>query len=136
MFYDLGSGAGRLVAQAWLELPVARAVGVELAPSRHAAALRAWRGASTGAEVRQLRAEGGPEFRLASMLETDLADATHVYVASLVMGDELLDALWRRLEAAPALEAVATLRRFRAPKPRNPRHVHKIEGRRNSRSLL
>ena len=54
-FIDLGSGVGRLVAQAWLELPPSsmdRAIGVELAPTRHAAAVRAWRrlvdsGAST-----------------------------------------------------------------------------------------
>ena len=43
VFADLGSGAGRLVVQAWLELPmVQRAIGVELAPSRHATAVSAW----------------------------------------------------------------------------------------------
>ena len=45
MFVDLGSGAGKLVAQARLELPperLARAVGVELSPSRHNLASRGW----------------------------------------------------------------------------------------------
>ena len=46
----------------------------------------------------------------------DLSAATHVYVASLCMGDELLDALWARLRRdAPRLRVVASLREFRAP---------------------
>ena len=48
------------------------------------------------------------------MLEADLSTATHVYVSSLCMSDELLDRLWARLRAtAPALEVLATLRPFR-----------------------
>ena len=48
-------------------------------------------------------------------LETDLADATHIYVASLCMGDELLDALWARLRSgsAPHLRVFASLREVR-----------------------
>ena len=116
-FYDLGSGSGRLVANVWLSHrsdAVARAVGVELAPSRHAAATRAW--ASLAASGSPLLGErrAPPHFRCESMLETDLSDATHVYVASLCMGDGLLDALWARLrEGAPRLARVASLREFR-----------------------
>ncbi|KAL3901870.1 MAG: hypothetical protein SGPRY_012222 [Prymnesium sp.] len=111
-FMDLGSGAGRLVAQVWLDLPdnVGRAIGIELAPSRHASAVRAW---DRLAKSSELLRPGAPEFILGSMLEADLSDATHVYVASLCMGDDLLDALWQRLLLAPAVEVVATLRPFR-----------------------
>ena len=117
VFADLGSGAGRLVAQAWLELPsLSRAVGVELAPSRHAAAVRAWKSVVSSGAVEPMedgRLSDGPEFRPASMLETDLSAVTHAYVASLCMNDALLDALWSRLRSsAPELRVAATLRPF------------------------
>ena len=115
-FVDLGSGAGRLVAQALLELPrLQRAVGVELAPSRHAAAVRGWASLAASGSPLLARTGHGAEYRQESMLETDLSDATHVYVASLCMPDALLDQLWAVLEAgAPRLEVVASLREFRA----------------------
>ena len=117
VFADLGSGAGRLVAQAWLELPsLEQAVGIELAPSRHAAAVRAWTSAVSSGAVKPFedgRLSDGPEFRSASMLETDLSAVTHAYVASLCMNDALLDGLWERLRSsAPELRVAATLRPF------------------------
>jgi hypothetical protein len=127
VFADLGSGAGRLVAQAWLELPsVEHAIGIELAPSRHAAAVRAWAsvvaaGADHAALALSHAGKGtskssAPEWRCASLLDTDLSAVTHVYVSSLCMGDALMDALWTRLSGwVPTLETVATLRAFRAP---------------------
>jgi hypothetical protein len=127
VFADLGSGAGRLVAQAWLELPsVEHAIGIELAPSRHAAAVRAWAsvvaaGADHAALALSHAGKGtskssAPEWRCASLLDTDLSAVTHVYVSSLCMGDALMDALWTRLSGSvPTLETVATLRAFRAP---------------------
>ena len=43
VFYDLGSGVGRLVVQAYMELPNLKSVlGVELSPTRHEAAVTAW----------------------------------------------------------------------------------------------
>ena len=171
VFVDLGSGAGRLVAQAWLELPALEsAIGVELAPSRHRAAVRAWRSAAGSAAVARRRpgtsqgwkrgseaagtlagaggeadaatdvetgAEAGVgagvEFRLGSMLDADLTSATHVYIASLCMGDELMDALWARLRdrspaGAPHVEVVASLRAFRGAEAASAlSHVARVE---------
>ena len=83
VFCDLGSGTGRMVAQAWLELPVAHAIGVELAPSRHAAAVRAWDSLSASGSALLTPGGAPPEFRQESMLQTDLSNATHIYIASL-----------------------------------------------------
>lgn len=135
VFFDLGSGAGRLVAQAWLELAptgaLRRAVGVELAPTRHAAAQSAWNSlvaaghATRGAPA--ARAADGPEFVLGSFLECDLSEATHVYVCSKLFGDELLNALWARLcdeRQAPRLEAIAFVERVPSAAQRGmPPHV-------------
>jgi len=122
VFVDLGSGAGRLVAQAWLDLPnvVAQAIGVELAPSRHKAAVRAWKSvcAADDDQGLLLRKGDGPEYRLGSMFETDLSLATHIYVASLCFSEELQDQLWAHLtkpDTAPRLQVVASLSKFRGP---------------------
>lgn len=79
-FADLGSGTGALVAQAWLELPyLERSVGVELSPTRHAAATRSWgRLAADDSAAELLRRPGEPEFTLGSMLECGLCGLTHV----------------------------------------------------------
>ena len=53
-FGDLGSGVGKLVAQAYLEWPgVARAFGVELSKSRAQRALEAWQALLLSDEVRK-----------------------------------------------------------------------------------
>lgn len=135
VFADLGSGAGRLVAQAWLELPsVIRAIGVELSPSRHAVAVSAWSSAVTSGDVRAFQKmdeesgrwggngasgkkfETGPEYVLGSMLEADLKGITHIYVSSLCMRDSLLDTLWNHIECSGTdLQVVASLRPFQQP---------------------
>ena len=121
VFVDLGSGAGRLVAQAWFELAPAaiieRAIGVELASSRHEAAVRAWASVRAAGDAPSLADGAEPQFVLGSLLDVDLTDATHVYVASLLMRDDLLDKLWARLRdpaQTPRLAVVASLREFRA----------------------
>ena len=73
VFVDLGSGVGRLVAQARLELPperMARCVGVELSPSRHDLATSGWAsltadGAAAGGE--EAAGVGALELRCESM---------------------------------------------------------------------
>jgi len=179
VFVDLGSGAGKLVCQAWLELAapvksfqadaeppqVARCVGVELAPSRHRAAVRAWAslsrdpvlfrlllgpgrkmgsaGAGTGAagggdesQASSMEPRSAPpRFVLGSMLDADLFDATHVFVASLCMPAAVLASLAARLGdrcCAPRLEVVALLSPLPAPLPArleaaHPRAVGAVE---------
>ena len=82
VFVDLGSGAGRLVAQAWFELAPAaiieRAIGVELASSRHEAAVRAWASVRAAGDAPPLADGAEPQFIRGSLLDVDLTDATHV----------------------------------------------------------
>jgi hypothetical protein len=140
-FYDLGSGVGRLVAQAYMELPqVDRIVGVELGPSRHQVALTGWNLIQTSAQrVRQCAAreelskrllvdetasaddddDSSPcrlEFHEANLLDTDLSDATHVYLASLCFTEEMMaDIAQKLILEAPRLQCVATLKEFPNP---------------------
>ena len=139
-FYDLGSGAGKLVVQAYMELPHAhRVVGVELAPARHAAAFECWTTLESAARrVRQLSircsavpipatecrtgaAEGssgsGVEFLAGDLFALDVSDATHIYIASLCFPPEMMLRLAQKIVRDVAgrldqVQCVATLQRF------------------------
>ena len=108
VFWDLGMGQGKLVVQAYLELPrTKRVVGVELASSRYHAALNAW---NTISQERSISTEG-ISLRHGDLFQTDLHDATHVYVASLCFTDVMMERLADKLaREASHLSCVATLR--------------------------
>jgi hypothetical protein len=106
-FYDLGSGAARLVLQAALEWPCRRSVGVELAESRHAVGMQAL-SRLAAPDVRER-----VELRCADMLNDPRSeDATLVYVASLLFDEEFMERLGHRLAELPHVRAVASLARF------------------------
>lgn len=136
-FFDLGSGAGKLVCQMGLELMLLwggshgntedcaiMSTGVELSPTRHEAAVRARQALiehlrqQSNEEPRDYRPSPLPpysciEFVQGDLLEADLSSATHVYVASLCFPLSLMHALESKLVTeAPRLQCVATLQRF------------------------
>ncbi|CAK0889231.1 unnamed protein product, partial [Prorocentrum cordatum] len=127
VFMDLGSGVGKLVAQAYLEWPaVVRAVGVELSHTRAASARAAWGDLSASGDAAELRAAAaalgsGPRppapgeivFLEGDLFEVDVSEATHIYLASLCFSDGMLSRVAGKLSAEAArLRAVASLRRF------------------------
>ena len=89
VFVDLGSGVGRLVAQARLELPperMARCVGVELSLSRHDLATSGWAsltadGAAAGGE--EAAGVGALELRCESMSEAGLGEVDPMQATGL-----------------------------------------------------
>jgi hypothetical protein len=114
-FIDLGSGAGKLVAQAYLELKHLKyAVGVELAPSRHEAALVAKSKLSHRlASNEEITPSSKLEFIEGDLFQTNLSDATHIYVSSLCFTQEMMQQLEEKLKSeACNVECVASLKRF------------------------
>jgi len=119
VFCDLGSGKGKLVTQAYLEVPsIRKALGVELAPSRHATAVDAWNRIVQSRPKMSFRAD--IKFLNDDMFATDLSEATHVYVASLCFTDTMMDLLVDKLRTASNLICIATLKEL-------PGWKHKIE---------
>lgn len=120
LFFDLGSGVGKLVVQAFLELPrLRRAVGIELSPARHAAAIRSWEGLLLSGTANTVRAMGGDQLEASvellqgDLFRLDVSEATHIYVASLCFSDEMIHVLADKLAAeASNLRCVATLQPF------------------------
>lgn len=126
-FCDMGSGVGKFVLQAYMELPrLSRSLGIELAPLRHQHAADAWVELKTTAETIRSDLGGGKDDPSASMvqdatvqhtqgdfLEADISEVTHMYVSSLCFTDKMMHELAVKLEhRAPKLECVATLRAF------------------------
>lgn len=117
-FADLGSGVGKLAAQAYLECPLAGALGVELSETRHARALRAWKLVeASGDWCRDGAEEGllpspydGLRFECGDVFEADLAGFTHVFVANLCFSPDTDVPLARRLAASESVVRVAALR--------------------------
>mmetsp|Transcript_2781 Transcript_2781/g.8419 ORF Transcript_2781/g.8419 Transcript_2781/m.8419 type:complete len:299 (+) Transcript_2781:76-972(+) len=130
VFADLGSGVGKLAAQAYVELPrVQRVLAVELAADRHDNAREAWRRyvASGDAQKQRLKSqtnflgsssarsfeEAALQFRCADATRNNralLAGVTHCYVANLCFDDEASARLGAALAATPSVRRVAALK--------------------------
>lgn len=117
VLFDLGSGSGRVVVQAVFESDVGRACGVELSQDRHASAAAAVEALIAGLDppaADELRAR--LELRCEDLRDTDLSDATLVYVAATSFPGPLLAATCRRLDHdAPRLRRIVTTRPLPAP---------------------
>ena len=134
-FIDLGSGNGKLVVQAYLEIPfLMKAQGIELSPARHNHANKSWD--NIKGEANELRTETIKLHRTLSetnnqyqnkdtkndtvlnlvqgdLFEMDISTATHIYVASLCFTDEMMNALSTKIiSEGKNLQYVATLKQF------------------------
>lgn len=146
VFVDLGSGAGKLVAQSYMELPrISRGVGVELAPSRHEAAIHSWGTLQSTGLADELRSEAidnnakdlavrntSVDLIQGDLFDIDLSEATHIYVASLCFTDAMMMRLEEKLatEASPSkLSTVASLKKFpqRTPAFRSDPRIEHVE---------
>lgn len=95
VFYDLGSGVGKLVNHVAMTVPVKRCVGIELSRSRVKAARSV---------LRRLRAEGRvvaarTVFRCEDLLDADLSDATVIYTCSTAFNGRFLRKICRKVRA-------------------------------------
>ena len=128
-FIDLGSGNGKLVVQAYLEIPfLMKAQGIELSPARHNLANKSWDNIKE--EANKLRtetiklhgtlSETNKQYNDAvlnlvqgDLFEMDISTATHIYVASLCFTDEMMNALSTKImKEGKNLQYVTTLKQF------------------------
>jgi SAM-dependent methyltransferase len=95
VFYDLGSGTGKIVIQTAMTVPIRKAVGIELSTSRHRDAKRV---------LGKVRKEGLLAARACSFRNEDLAssylsDATVVYSCSTAFSLRFMKVIARKLES-------------------------------------
>lgn len=103
-FFDLGSGVGKAVIQAFLTSPLRLAVGVELAESRHKHATRALRSVAEALHVQAvqdvLHLDGRTlRFAQSNALTFDFTAATVAFVSSLAMPRKVIRGLQDRISS-------------------------------------
>lgn len=95
VFYDLGSGVGKLVFQVFLESNVKKSAGVELSPTRLSYAKRIldqFKNSLPANTSKRII-----EFHEQNMLDADLSDATAIYIASTCFSDDVMAKLAKKL---------------------------------------
>lgn len=123
VFADLGSGLGRSVFQAASDFGVRQAVGIEMAASRHALAaskLAGLRDADVASRCLLVQGDCSDAalWSAAPGADAPLAEASVLYIASLLFSSELMTRLAQRIvemagNGQSSLRVVATLKRFR-----------------------
>ncbi len=93
VFYDLGSGVGKVVLQVAMRAPIKRCVGVELARGRHRIARRVL----TEARALGLLRARECELRCADFMRVPMGDATVVYTCSTAFPTAFMNELCARL---------------------------------------
>ena len=135
VFYDMGSGVGRLVTQMYIDQPdrVARAVGIELAEERHRIGSLALEGILLEEQYLLENLYSPPEGDMYStdtrtksvseafpiqLIHGDVLDetidpaTTHVYISSLCFPKNVLLALQEKLLRLPNIRVIAALNRL------------------------
>ena len=90
VFYDLGSGTGKLVCYLYLTTPVKNSIGIEMVGQRHCIALGVQEELRLAGLLNQRREL---TFIHNNMRLEDFKGATVIYMASLCFLDELMEAL-------------------------------------------
>ena len=141
-FFDLGSGMGRLVIQASLELPsVSKSVGIELLPSRNKIAAQTWNDLLQSGDASRIRTlavkswgieeddkniASAVDLHEGDLFELDISQATHIYVSSLCFSDDMMNKLLAKIELEGiSLKFVASLRPFPSSRSENNRNTHR-----------
>lgn len=95
VFYDLGSGVGKVINQVAISVPIRRCVGVELSETRVRLARSALRRLRREVPVRARRCS----FRCEDLLDTALDDATVIYTCSTAFSWRFLVRICQRVRA-------------------------------------
>lgn len=108
VFFDLGSGIGKVCVQVALTTP-AKAVGVELSSTRYAMAQQARQALI---EKNILIIPSKLEFKNENILDADLSQGTIFFLCSTCFSDDLMSALTKKIANNGKKVQVATLRQL------------------------
>ena len=105
VFYDLGSGMGKLVSYLHLTTPVQKSIGIEMVGQRHSIALGVQEELRLAGLLNQRREL---TFIHNNMRLEDFKGATVIYMSSLCFSDELMEALNQKfVQLNPGLRIIS-----------------------------
>jgi hypothetical protein len=106
VFYDLGSGTGKVVLQMAMSAPLKRCVGYELSSSRSSVARSRLRLARQQGHIQAKRTA----FYTSDFMEVPMKDATLVYACATAFSNRFMLRLMRKLAALPKPITFVSLR--------------------------
>jgi hypothetical protein len=109
VFYDLGSGVGKVVAQVFLMTEVKRAVGIEGLPSRHEQALQVKNTMHLEVPEFFMKPARKLDFLCENFLNHDLKDATIIFTNPVCFGTELRTKLEIKMQTLKSLTTLISL---------------------------
>lgn len=126
VFYDWGSGLGKIVLQVFMMTEVRAAKGIEIVPDLH-------RYAQSALEQMKIDLPGffsagrQLEFIEGSFLDVPVQDATIVLTGSPCFPSHLISQIGQRIEETPSIHTVFTLRPFLNLKRLTFKHAIKVQ---------
>ena len=89
VFYDLGSGLGKMVMHIGMKCKVKKSIGIELCKKRYEGAI----------ELQDLFCENYPNiiFYNTSFLEWDISDANVIYIDNMMYGEDVSDKIFPKI---------------------------------------
>lgn len=106
VFYDLGCGIGKMVAQVYLESPVKKSVGIELSRKRSELAKKLRERLAKDGKLEHKRALN---FRRADISKVNISDATVIYFASTTFPTEFMKKMTEKFASLKPGVRIATL---------------------------
>jgi len=116
VLYDLGSGVGKMVLQSYLSFPFKKMVGIELSTKRFAHSVAA---KDLLEEKGLMNSQRAILFLQEDFTESDLDDATVVYLGSTCYSLDLMNRLVKKLSKLKKGLRVITLKKFSDPEEYN-----------------
>lgn len=109
VFYDLGSGNGKVPFQFYLTTPIKKSVGVELSDYRHNQAMKAKLRAGKKGVLTPRRSL---QYIHGDILKIDFSDATIVYLCSTCYTPEMMTVLQEKISHLRKGAKIITLKEF------------------------
>jgi SAM-dependent methyltransferase len=109
VFYDLGSGVGKFVLHAYLTTPVKKSCGIELSGTRYERSVQAF----LAAKKMHLFDSRELIFLNRDIIESDIQDATIIFMCATCYSDVLMDKIAEKLIGIGSTVRIATLREFK-----------------------
>lgn len=106
VFYDLGSGTGKVVTHFFLGSPVKKSVGVELGSHRYNVSqqIKSKLNQHFNSKYKQIN------FLNEDMTRVDLSDGTIFYMCSTCFSPQLMNTMYNKIRQVPNLKYIITLK--------------------------